>query len=122
MASNSEKMEAPRAPRGALQLVSPPPHADSKPRRVPVVAGRAPRDSAKSLADKLSTMCKVTARERMHGRLQVTASSAAAERVFSALNNTFGKQQTSALEDYIETSVLLQYRVRSERQNPIVVD
>ena len=31
-------------------------------------------------------------------------SSAAAERVFSVLNNSFGKKQLGSLEDYIETS------------------
>ena len=36
-------------------------------------------------------------------------SSAAAERVFSVLNNTFGKRQFRTLEDYIEASVMLQY-------------
>ena len=40
----------------------------------------------------------------------ITASSAAAERVFSLLNNTFGKQQQHAYEDYIETALMLQYR------------
>ena len=36
-------------------------------------------------------------------------SSAAAERVFSLLKNSFGDQQLSALEDYIETSLIIQY-------------
>ena len=36
-------------------------------------------------------------------------SSAAAERVFSLLQNSFQEQQFSALEDYIETSIMLQY-------------
>ena len=36
-------------------------------------------------------------------------SSAAAERVLSILNQSFGDQQQLALEDYIETSLLLQY-------------
>ena len=40
----------------------------------------------------------------------ITASSAAAERVFSLFNNTFGKQQQGAYEDYIETALMLQYR------------
>jgi hypothetical protein len=39
----------------------------------------------------------------------VTASSAAAERVFSKFNNTFGDQQMSAKEDLIETAMMLQY-------------
>ena len=36
-------------------------------------------------------------------------SSAAAERVYSLLTYSFKEQQTHALEDYIETSVMLQY-------------
>ena len=36
-------------------------------------------------------------------------SSAAAERVFSLLQNSFNEQQYSSLEDYIEASVMLQY-------------
>ena len=36
-------------------------------------------------------------------------SSAAAERVFSLLNNSFNAKQRSSLEDYIEGSVMLQY-------------
>ncbi len=36
-------------------------------------------------------------------------SSAAAERAFSVLNNSFNEYQYSALEDYIEASVMLQY-------------
>ena len=39
-------------------------------------------------------------------------SSAAAERVFSILQNSFKDQQNSSLEDYIETSVMLQYNKR----------
>ena len=39
-------------------------------------------------------------------------SSAAAERVFSVLNNSFGKKQLGSLEDYIETSVMLQFNKR----------
>ena len=35
--------------------------------------------------------------------------SAAAERVFSIMNNTFGDQQNSSLEDYVEASVIMQY-------------
>ena len=42
----------------------------------------------------------------------VTASSAAAERVFSLYNNTFDKQQESAKEDYVEASMMAQYRLR----------
>lgn len=36
-------------------------------------------------------------------------SSAAAERVFSLLNNSFGSQQLSSLEDYLEISLMLQH-------------
>ena len=40
-------------------------------------------------------------------------SSAAAERVFSLLQNSFKDQQYSSLEDYIQTSIMLQYNNRS---------
>ena len=39
----------------------------------------------------------------------VQPSSAASERVFSILNSSFGTQQFNCLEDYIETSLMLQY-------------
>ena len=42
--------------------------------------------------------------------LLVQPSSAAAERVFSLLNNSFGDQQLSSLEDYLEASVMMQYK------------
>ena len=45
--------------------------------------------------------------------LLVQPSSAAAERVFSILTNTFSSQQESSLEDYIQLSVMLQYNHRS---------
>ena len=41
--------------------------------------------------------------------LLVQPSSAAAERVFSLLENSFNNRQNSSLEDYIETSLMLQY-------------
>ena len=41
--------------------------------------------------------------------LLVQPSSAAAERVFSLLKATFGPQQDITLNDYIETSLMLQY-------------
>ena len=44
----------------------------------------------------------------------LTASSAAAERVFSLLSNSFGNQQLSAYEDLIETSLMIQCRRRQE--------
>ncbi len=44
--------------------------------------------------------------------LLVQPSSAAAERVFSLLSNSFGEQQTSSLEETIEASIMLQYNYR----------
>ena len=44
--------------------------------------------------------------------LLVQPSSAAAERVFSILNNSFSSQQESSLEDYIQLSVMMQYNYR----------
>ena len=44
--------------------------------------------------------------------LLIQPSSAAAERVFSLLNNSFKESQTSALEDYIETSLMVHYSGR----------
>ena len=41
--------------------------------------------------------------------LLVQPSSAAAERVFSLLVNSFNDRQTCSLEDYIESSIMLQY-------------
>ena len=41
--------------------------------------------------------------------LLIQPSSAASERVFSLLKNSFGDQQLAALEDYVETSLILQY-------------
>ena len=41
--------------------------------------------------------------------LLVQPSSAAAERVFSILSNSFGDRKLNALEDYLEISVMLQY-------------
>ena len=42
----------------------------------------------------------------------VQPSSAAAERAFSMLTTTFGEQQHDALEDYIETSLMLRVNDR----------
>ena len=39
-------------------------------------------------------------------------SSAAVERVFSSLKNSFGDQQSRALEDYIELALMLQHNKR----------
>jgi hypothetical protein len=39
----------------------------------------------------------------------IQTSSAAAERVFSVLNNLFGDDQKSALEDYVEGALMLAY-------------
>ena len=44
--------------------------------------------------------------------LLVQPSSGAAERVFSLLNNSFNTKQESAMEDYIELSVMMQYNNR----------
>lgn len=41
--------------------------------------------------------------------LLVQPSSAASERVFSLLKSSFGDQQDSSLQDYIEASLILQY-------------
>jgi hypothetical protein len=41
-----------------------------------------------------------------------TTSSAAAERVFSVLKNSFGREQKEALEDYVSLSVMLQTNKR----------
>ena len=41
--------------------------------------------------------------------LLVQPSSATSERVFSLLNSCFNDQQQSSLQDYVETSVMLQY-------------
>ena len=41
--------------------------------------------------------------------LLLQPSSAAAERVFSLLKNTFGDQQQTSLSDYIEASLMVQY-------------
>ena len=41
--------------------------------------------------------------------LLIQPSSASAERVFSLLTNAFGSQQESALQDYLEASVMLRY-------------
>ena len=42
----------------------------------------------------------------------LTTSSAAAERAFSILKNSFGEQQTQALEDYVQLSCMFQYNGR----------
>ena len=39
----------------------------------------------------------------------IQPSSAVAERVFSILNNTFTDRQDNTLQDYLESSVMLQY-------------
>ncbi len=44
--------------------------------------------------------------------LLIQPSSAAAERVFSLLQSSFKERQTRSLEDYIQTSVMLQYNYR----------
>ena len=42
----------------------------------------------------------------------IQPSSAAAERVFSLLKASFGEQQDSSLQDYVQTSLMLQYKKR----------
>ena len=42
----------------------------------------------------------------------IQPSSAASERVFSLLNNSFGSRQNSSLQDYVEAAILLQYNNR----------
>lgn len=49
-------------------------------------------------------------------------SSAAAERVFSLLNATFGSNQESAKSDYISSSIMLQYNESHRRQALVVLD
>ena len=49
--------------------------------------------------------------------LLIQPSSAAAERVFSILSNSFTEKQTHSLRDYIEASVMLQYNTRSTESN-----
>ena len=44
--------------------------------------------------------------------LLIQPSSAAAERVFSLLKASFGDQQESCLQDYVQTSLMLQYNKR----------
>ena len=44
--------------------------------------------------------------------LVLQPSSAATERVFSLLNASFSDQQENSLQDYIETSLMLQYNNR----------
>ena len=53
---------------------------------------------------KWSSACKLL--------LLLQPSSAAAERVFSLLANSFKEQQANSLEDYIESSIMLQYNHR----------
>ena len=44
--------------------------------------------------------------------LLVQPSSAAAERVFSILKSSFGPQQDHSLQDYVQSSLMLQYNKR----------
>ena len=44
----------------------------------------------------------------------IQPSSTAAERVFSILQSSFGKQQEQSLEDYIQLSVMMQYNYRND--------
>ena len=58
------------------------------------------KDNCTSLPHWSALACKI---------LLVQSSFAAAERVFSLLTNSFCDKQTNALQDYIETSIILQY-------------
>ena len=49
--------------------------------------------------------------------LLVQPSSAAAERVFSILSNSFSDTQRSSLEDCIETSIMIQYNNKEKDRN-----
>ena len=44
--------------------------------------------------------------------LLIQPSSAASERVFSLLRDSFGERQNSSLQDYVETSLMFQYNNR----------
>ena len=70
---------------------------DVSPDLCPLEFWRRHKDSLPSWA---SAVCKV---------ILVQPSSAASERVFSILNQSFGEQQALSLQDYIEASLMLQY-------------
>ena len=48
-------------------------------------------------------------RKFLHVNVFLIHSLAASERVFSLLNAFFSDQQQSSLQDYVETSIMLQY-------------
>ena len=63
----------------------------------------------KQYANNIPTWKETTAKV-----LLLQPSSAAAERVFSILKNSFGDQQLRSLEDYLETSLIVQHNDKSE--------
>ena len=76
-----------------------------------------PGDSLAEKAEKKVKWWKDHAQDLPHWAnaarvMLVQPSSAAAERVFSLLKSTFNDQQASALQDYLETSTMLQYNHR----------
>ena len=52
--------------------------------------------------------------------LLLQLSSAASERAFSLLQNSFNNRQEQALEDYIETSLILQYNNKLSRDSQLL--
>ena len=63
----------------------------------------------KQYANNIPTWKETTAKV-----LLLQPSSAATERVFSILKNSFGDQQLRSLEDYLETSLIVQHNDKSE--------
>jgi hypothetical protein len=51
----------------------------------------------------------------------IQPSSAASERVFSLLRNSFGERQNSALQDYIEASLMMQFFILSRFCIPTLI-
>ena len=60
------------------------------------------KQNKSALSCRAAAVCKV---------LLVQPSYAASERVFSLLKSYFNPQQQSSLQDYIETSLMLQYNI-----------
>jgi len=69
-------------------------------------------------AEDLSTDCEIVTFWNLHtssvpiwkeNAVLLLQPSSAAEHVFSILKNSFGNQQLSALEDYLEASLILKY-------------
>ena len=68
------------------------------------------RNNLRIMNIKLSQPAKAACRVAL-----IQPSSAAAERVFSILASSFGKQQESSLEDYVQLSVMMQYNYRESK-------